>query len=149
MLRKKRVGQIIYATVNGNVQLAGQSVATTTPFWQTEPPLTVPFKVQNTGNTDFVDTVGITVRDLFGSVKYQTTKDYYVLPSTTRSMNVEWASAAWFGIYRVDTQQTFLGKTDKGSSLVLIMPRYVPILLLIIVAIGVTYAILRRRNSKK
>lgn len=147
VVRKKRVGSLMYATVNGDVKLEGSIVGSQNSFWQFEPPLHATVSAKNTGNTHFTDTAQLVVRDVFGNIKYQTTKDFQILPNTTRVMNLNWDNASWFGLYRVQTQQKFLDKTDSSEAYVLIMPRFMPALFIVIVIAGGVYALARRRKK--
>lgn len=149
VVRKKRVGAIVYATVNGEYRNTGQAAGGSIPFWQVQPPLHTTVAVKNTGNTDFADETRLTVKDIFGNVKYDVAKSYQVLPDTTRSINLDWDRASWFGFYKVETQQKFLDKTVKNEGYVLLMPRYMPIALLAVLIIGGLYAYRGRRKSKK
>lgn len=146
VVRKKRVGSIVYATVNGNTQLAGEHLETIVPFWQLQPPLTVTSRVKNTGNTDFADTVRLTVKDVFGNTKFDTTKEFQILPQTTRKMTLKWDDATWFGLYNVSTTQKFLDKTHAQSNYVLIVPRYVIVVVLGLMVVGGGYAWYRRKK---
>ncbi len=147
VIRKKRVGSIIYATVNGTYRTGGQVTGSEIPFWQVQPPLHSTVSAHNSGNTDFTDTVRLTVRDVLGNVKYGMTKDYQILPDTSRTMVLDWKESSWFGLYKVETQQEFLGKTVKNEGYVLMMPRFIPIALLVVIVIGGVYAWIRRRKS--
>ncbi len=147
VVRKKRVGTIVYATVKGDVKRAGESLDGDIPFWQVEPPLRATVVAKNTGNTHFTDTIQLVVRDIFGNVKYKTVKDYKVLPDTTRTIDIEWQNASWFGLYNVETQQEFLDSTTTSQGLVLMMPRYIPVSLLAIILIGGVYVAVRRQKK--
>ncbi len=147
VVRKKRVGAIIYATVNGAVKLVGNGAGGEIPFWQVQPPLRATVAAKNTGNTHFTDKIKLTVRDVLGNVRYQSTKDYQVLPGTTRTVETNWESAPWFGFYRVETEQKFLDKTIQSSGYVLMMPRLLPVLLVVMVIIGGVYASYRRNKK--
>ena len=146
VLRKKRVGSIIYATVNGSYKNEGTANEVDIPFWQVQPPLHVSMKAKNTGNTDFIDTTRVVVKDVFGRVKHDATKDYVVLPQTTRKINSDWTGASWFGLYKVDVEQKVLGKTTASSGYVLMMPRYLPVALIVILLIGGLYAAYHRKK---
>ena len=149
VVRKKRVGSLMYATVNGTYRNTGESAGGEIPFWQPQPPLHTSVAVKNTGNTDFTNNTRITVRDVFGNIKYDAAKPYQILPETTRTISLDWEKSPWFGLYRVETQQQFLDQTVKNSGYVLMMPRYMPAALLIILIIGGLYAWSSRRKSKK
>lgn len=149
VVRKKRVGSIIYATVNGKFRNTGEVAGSSIPFWQVQPPLHTTVAAKNTGNADFADETRLTVKDVFGNVKYDISKTYQVLPDTTRTINLDWDQASWFGFYKVETQQKFLDQTVKNEGYVLLMPRYMPIALLVVLVIGGLYAYFGRRKSKK
>lgn len=146
--RKKRVGMLLYATVNGKVINEGEVLGTDVPFWQQQPPLAATLRVKNDGNTDFIDTTVITVKDVFGNTKYQATKDFTVLPGTTRKINLEWPGASWFGLYKVEIAQTVLGQKSESGGYVLMLPRYIPVLFLVLIIIGGVYAWMRRGKKK-
>ena len=147
VVRKKRVGTLLYATVNGKVINEGEVVSTTIPFWQQQPPLTATMRVKNTGNTDFTDDTVITVKDIFGNTKFQATKQHTVLPNTTRKIVLEWPGSSWFGLYNVEVSQKVLGETSRTSGYVLMLPRYIPLLAVGVLAIGGVYAWLRHRKK--
>lgn len=146
VIRKKRVGSIIYATVNGSYETKGEALDSEIPFWQVEPPLRVSMRAKNTGNTDFSDKTVMTVKDVFGNVKFRIEKELLVLPKTTRKIDMEWKNANWFGLYNVETSQEILGKTTTSSGYILMMPRYLPIILLVIIVIGGVYVFIRRKK---
>lgn len=147
VVRKKRVGSILYATVNGQYTTSGEVTSTSIPFWQLQPPLHADSTVKNTGNSDFTNDITYTVKDVFGNVKYKEVKQYTVLPQTTRAFSLEWKDASWFGLYNVELEQTVLNKKTADSGYVLILPRYIPILLIVFVLIGGGYAWFRRKNT--
>jgi hypothetical protein len=146
VIRKKRVGMIIYATVNGNYKTEGKALGGDIPFWQFQPPLHTTVTAKNTGNTDFDDELMITVKDVFGNVKYREKKEYVVLPQTTRVMDLDWKDAPWFGLFSVEVQQTVLGTSSTKNGYVLMMPRFLPIIVVIVITVGGVYAAYRRRR---
>jgi hypothetical protein len=147
VIRKKRVGSIIYATVNGQYKNAGEALSAEIPFWQVQPPLHTSVSVKNTGNADFITETRMAVKDVLGNVKYETTKQHPVLPQTTRKITIDWVGASWFGLYKVDLAQKVLGKTTTTSGYVLMMPRYLPIALLVVILIGGIYAWYRHKKQ--
>lgn len=147
VMRKKRVGDILQATVEGTAVQKGQVVSSDATFWQTVPPLTATSRVQNSGNTDFQANTVLTVKDVFGKVKYQLAKDYTVYPGTTRKIALSWTNAPWFGLFHVEQTITVLGQTSHVSNLVLIAPRWLPAVLVLIIVAGVVYGLVRRRRT--
>lgn len=147
VVRKKRVGTILYSTVNGQFTTTGQLEKTNIPFWQTQPPLHAESIVKNTGNSDFTNDTIYTVKDVFGNIKFKETKQYTILPQTTRKMAFDWTRSSWFGLYKAELEQTVLGKKTTDSGYVLMMPRYLPILLLVGMIIGGAYVWFRRKKK--
>jgi hypothetical protein len=149
LARKKRVGAIVYATVNGDVHLSGEKVTTSIPWFQSSAPLKVVASVKNTGNSDFTTRVTYEVSDVFGSVKYNLQSDYVILPSTTRDMTLSWADAPWFGLYKARVTTTFLETTSVVESYVLIMPIWLVLLVSGMVVAGGAYAGWRRSHRTR
>ncbi|QHN42374.1 hypothetical protein GII36_00680 [Candidatus Mycosynbacter amalyticus] len=146
--RKKRVGMIIYASVNGQTINKGEIVGNQVQFWQTQPPMKATATARNEGNVDFVDKVTFAVKDMFGNPKYVITKEYPVLPQTTRSIGLEWPQSPWFGLFKVEIQQQFLDKELTSTHYVLMMPRLLPVLLIALLVIGGGVALLHRKKRK-
>lgn len=144
VIRKKRVGSLLHVTVNGEYKMGGEALGAAIPFWQLQPPLTATVDAKNTGNAEYINTAQLTVRDVFGNIKYDAKKEFIILPQTTRTMRLEWQKSNWFGLYKVEVKQTVLGKTSTYNGYVLMMPRYLPIALLVFVVIGGVYAWFRR-----
>lgn len=144
--RKKRVGMILYASVNGQTINKGEPLGNQAQFWQIQPPMKATAKVRNDGNVDFVDKVTFAVKDMFGNPKYVVVKEYPVLPQTSRTIALEWPESPWFGLFKVEIQQKFLDKELTTSHYVLMMPRLLPVLLLVLLLIGGGYALLRRKK---
>lgn len=146
VVRKKRVGMIIYATINGQFQMGGHSLGTSIPFLQFHAPLTASSRVKNTGNSDFVVSSTYRITDLFGGEKYRVDKDYVVLPQTTRLMTFAWDDAPWFGLFKAELKMSFLDQNSTTTKFVLLVPRWLLIVLAVTAAGGVIYALLRRKR---
>lgn len=143
LARKKRVGTILYATVNGDVHLSGAALGAHIGWFQSRAPLEVTSSVQNTGNSDFTAKVTYRVSDVFGSVKYSLESTYVILPETTRDMTLSWADAPWFGLYKARVTTAFLETNSVAESYVLIMPIWLVLLVGGMVVSGGIYAIWR------
>jgi hypothetical protein len=149
VVRKKRVGTIIYTNVNGSYINKGDFVDSSIPFWQLQPPLDAYVRVKNTGNSDFRDNVRYVVKDVFGNTKYDASKANPVLPQTTRKIPLAWGNAPWFGLFKVEISQKFLDKEQTTSGYVLMMPRFLPVVLVVLILIGGGYGIYHRRKKKQ
>lgn len=147
VIRKKRVGTIVLATIEGEVKRAGSVLSTGADWWQTRPPLTVNSRVKSTGNTDIQVTTQLKVSDLFGAVKYEAAKEFTVYPGTTRRIDQTWDTAPWFGLFRAEQTITVLGKSTTGTQYVLVAPRWLPITVFVLVIVGVVYGWRKRRTT--
>lgn len=147
VLRKQRVGSLLYAHVAGKTIERGSLLNTEATFWQQTVPLTVLSRVQNTGNIDFQAGVTLTVKDLFGSQKYKDTTSHIVFPGTTRKIASAWRSTPWFGLFQTEQSITILGKTSSSSHLVLIAPAWLLLALIIVIVAVAGYVLLK--NYKK
>jgi hypothetical protein len=143
--RKKRVGTIIYATVNGEYRVGGKFLSVSTPTFQFKPPLQSDITVENTGNTDFAVSMTHTVSDVFGNQKFTESKNYQVLPKTTRKTTLQWQQAPNIGLYKVTVSADFLDENTRRDTYVLMAPVWTYLLLLIGIVSIVIYFVLKAR----
>lgn len=146
VMRKKRVGSLLQATIEGTGTQRGQLLSSATSFWQTTPPLTATSRVESTGNTDFQATTNFTVKDMFGRTKYHLEKSLTVYPGTTRKITHSWEGAPWFGLFRVEQSTTVLGQTAQSSQYVLMTPRWLPVVFFLIIVAWIIYGRLHRQH---
>jgi hypothetical protein len=147
--RKNRVGNLLYVTVNGEHIEKGNLKGFVLPTWQTSAPMISSVRIENTGNVDFKAKVSTVAKDMFGRLKYTYTGEPAILPQTTRLAEMKWESAPNFGIFNVEQTAEFLNDKQQNSGLVLIAPKWAPIVIIIIIAAGAAYALLRRRNNRR
>ncbi len=143
--RNKRVGEVLYTTVNGTYTKGAEVPSASTPFVQLSPPLTSNTSVKNTGNTDFLATVSFKVSDIFGNQKYFEQKDYPVLPDSTRAITMQWTSSPQFGLFQTEVRTKALDKDVYTKSYVLMAPFWFYGVVAVMVVGGVIYALARRR----
>lgn len=147
--RKKRVGNLLYVTVNGAYKTSGELQEFILPFWQYRAPVESSARIKNTGNVDFKAKVNTTAKDLFGRTKFVYNGDPIVLPDTTRLAEMKWEKAPAFGLFNVRQTVEFLGQKHESGGFVLIAPRWFPVaLILILVATG-AYALYRKRHGRR
>lgn len=147
--RTKRVGAILYMSVKGDVRTGGRLESVDVPFFQFNRPLTTAQRVKNSGNIDFTANTAMTVYDVFGGVKFKTTREYPVLPSTIRRAVVEWPDPSWIGLYKVDLTTSVLDTTASSTHYVLFVPVWVYLTLAILIGARVLYAVARRKQNHK
>jgi hypothetical protein len=108
----KRVGVLVYLTVTGNVISSGNVAGYDVPVIHTQAPLQAGIRIQNTGNVHFDATVSLVVSDMFGNTKTTLETTNLIFPKSTRKLELDWAKAPSFGIFRVAGTVTYLGKTQ-------------------------------------
>lgn len=147
VVRKKRVGSILYATVDGDVTLSGKSEGTSIPFFQFNAPLTITERVSNSGNTDFIVKTTVEAADIFGGVKYRGQRESAVLPSTTRNVVSSWQNPSWIGLYKISYTSNFLDTKQSSTHLVLLVPVWVYATLGILIGARVLYVAAQRKKK--
>lgn len=145
--RNKRVGALLYANVKGDYIVGGETTKLEIAGLQSVPPMVAKTNTKNTGNSDFINTVGMKVSDVFGNLKYSAQQEYVVLPGTSRDITAQWANSPWLGIYKVEIHSSLLGKDTTKSSYVLMAPAWFYLTLFIILMAGATYAVVRWRKK--
>lgn len=143
--RNKRVGEVLYATVNGAYSKGVEVAQASTSFIQLLPPMTASTSVKNTGNSDFLATVSFKVSDIFGNQKYFEQKDYPVLPDSTRAITMQWAESPRFGLFQTEVRTKALDKDIYTKSYVLMAPFWFYGIVALMAVGGVIYALTRRR----
>ncbi len=120
--RKKRVGTIVYATIQGQYVQAGKELSTTISPLQIGGPVSGMLTVENTGNTDFTMTNSMTAWNIVGSEVYKKSHTRIILPKTTRDIPVKWENGPELGIFRIETTTDILGKQVAHQHWVLVAP---------------------------
>ncbi len=144
--RKKRVGAIVYATVDGRYRTGGSLRDISIPRLQLKTPLLTETRVENTGNTNFETDLKLTVADLFGNVKYTDTKAYQVLPETTRKMSLVWVQAPTFGLFKVSVSAKFLDENVTKEGYVLLAPLGAQLAVVGVLFAAIVYFVHKRRK---
>jgi hypothetical protein len=112
VITRKRVGMVVYLRVLGDAAEKGSVSAWDVPWIQTAP-FKADLKMANEGSVHYDAKVNVRVSDLFGGVKLAYTRDPVVLPQKIRSIPITWENGATFGLFKVDGEVTYLGKTEK------------------------------------
>lgn len=143
--RKKRVGAIVYATVKGDYITAGRQISANIDWLQLGGPITATLSVENTGNSDFVMTELIQVKNVLGGTVYEKSNERIVLPKTIRDVNLSWVNGPVMGLYNVKVESKVLAKVSTTTSWVLLMPMWI-LVVMVLAIIGIIYWAFRRRR---
>lgn len=144
--RNKRVGSVVYATVNGDYTTGADIARPGANPFQIYPPLTGTVSVKNTGNASFVTNVTFNVFDVFGNKKYSFQGDYDIMPESTRAIKLEWQESPSFGLYKVQINAKALEKNVSTETYVLMAPFWFYGIVAILVVGGIMYAVARRKR---
>lgn len=112
VITRKRVGMVVYLRVLGDAIEKGSISSWSVP-WVQEAPFKADIKMANEGSVHYHAKVTVRVSDLFGGVKLTYTRDPVVLPQKVRSIPVVWENGATFGLFKVEGDVQYLGKTEK------------------------------------
>ena len=135
--RQKRVGAIVYASVDGDVIRKGRLVSSMIPWIKLGDAPSVGLTYENTGNVHFTSSSTIKVKSITGAKIYEKTAEYIILPKTTRDVDLKWENGSTLGLYQVETESDVLGKKTSKSSYVLATPPWFLLVTLgVVVAIG-------------
>jgi hypothetical protein len=112
VITRKRVGMVVYLRVLGDVVEKG-SIATWDVPWIQEAPLNATLRMANEGSVHFQSKVKVSVSDLFGGVKFTYERHPEIIPQKVRKIPIVWEKGATFGLFKVDGEVSYLGKTEK------------------------------------
>jgi hypothetical protein len=143
--RQKRVGTIMYLTVDGKYRTGGEIVSQSATFLQFKQPLTTAIVAKNTGNADFLVKTKLTVSDVFGNPKYEAEKEYPILPASTRKSLFTWEQTPEFGLFKVSISSSLLDSTKTTTHYVLMAPLWGYLVLTIGILAAVMYVVSRRK----
>lgn len=153
--RKKRVGSLLYMTVNGDIKMSGKVDSWTTKFWQNKAPITSDLRIENTGNTHFQTDLSVSYSDIFGNKKFTLNQQALILPGTIRKLPIDWQNPPTFGIFKTSGEVKILGHTEQlPQKYIVYVPNwilYVALALIVIAIAGVTIKKVKKskRNGKK
>ncbi len=150
--RRKRVGALVYLTVNGDeLRRDGQLVSFDTPRWLRQGPITADLRLRNDGNVHFPVTGEVRLKNALGRVVHTAEVKSIILPDTTRKLAVELPAGQPVGLYKVEGEVGYLDKSsDLGSRWVLVAaPLWLGIWLAGLAAFIVLVIFLGRRRGRR
>lgn len=119
ILRKKRVGMLIYAQAKGDTNEAGTiAMELPSPLHFTNK-LTTYQRFINEGNTDITGTVSTAATSIFGKKLFSQKQQKVVLPDTTRRIPTEWKNLPSFGLVKLSQSAEFADEKATADRWVL------------------------------
>lgn len=150
VVRKKRVGSLLYMRIAGDVTEEGRLASWNVPLFQTKPPLKSDIRLKNGGNVHFQADVQVTYSNLFGKKQFELNQELLIMPGTTRRVPVAWEQPPYFGIFKAKGTVQYLGHQDElAEKWIILFP--VPLMagLAGMLALIVSYRAIKRRQRKK
>lgn len=145
-----RVGNILYITVNGDVETKGEATGNDIPFFTFSSSVPIGVKVSNNGGVHFETKATFRVTDFRGNEVFKSEVDRFVLPGTIRDISTSWDTPLPFGIYTVERSATVAGETVTLDSkkVVVISPWF---LFCVVIFLGsiITLLVMRINQRKK
>ena len=145
----QEVGMLIFARVQGNIRQQGRIVSQEIRRFYLSLPLSATARLENTGNLDFNVTNKFTVQTLLGKTVYTKTRQDTILPKTYRDTEITWDQTPAIGIFKATQEMSFLGKTTSVSKIVVVVPIWLIILSLLIIAAVVFVHIMSVRRKRR
>ena len=145
-----RLGMPVFASTNGTDRLAGEVFGAKIPFLQFGSQSRFSFRAKNTGNTHTKVNSSLEIKDLFGNVKYRETKDGLLVAPEIDNKIVEfvWKQSPLIALMNVTLKASMLNSSINQTKLVLFVSPIFLIILLIIIILGVVYAINHKAKYK-
>jgi hypothetical protein len=144
--RKKRVGSLLYVTVDGNLINSGSLEGWDAKLWQKSKPIGAAIRIKNDGNVHFQVNSQVTFSNLFNKPRLQLNQEQFVLPGTTRRIIANMEKTPAIGIYRVSGTVSFLDKKETlPSKWIILLPIQVVNLFIAAVALLVAWQVLKPR----
>lgn len=154
---KKRVGTIIYATVNGETRQQGSNSPFRLPKFIISRPISTKWTVENTGNTDFEVEYDFVVENSSGDELFNRNKTLTVLPDTSRDISVGWVKDELidgddippsFGVYRAKFSYSYLGSSETLEQTIVILQWWHIAVGALAVAVIIAVVVLKVKKSR-
>jgi hypothetical protein len=146
---ESQLGLPIYSRVGGETREGATLTSQDIPSFLWSPPIVTHSTINNTGNVDAVAEYHLIVKNIFGRLIYDYTKDGHILPNAPRDMELKWDKTPLFGVYKVQQQikvkDEIIGNIEKT---VFVVPIWLVIIPPILIA-GFVVIKLKTRKSKR
>ena len=152
----KEISIIMYGKVGGDNHPCGKIISTKlSPFLLFSPPVKAESVIQNCGRIHFPVEQNVVFKDIFGNVAHEakrtvdTNSANLVLPNDQRTISLNWEEAPALGLFKVFYEVNLFGETRTEEKWVLIIPIYLIIIIVVGIALLVTWLVLKRKGRKQ
>lgn len=148
--RKKRIGTLLYMTVDGDLIEKGKVESWQADLIQTKPPLNTDLRLKNDGNVHFQADLSASYTNIFGKKRFTLNQELLILPGTTRRIPITWQDSPYLGIYKVSGNVSFLNKKESlPEKYVVLLPMPVLASVAGIVAIVIISTVFKKKRANK
>lgn len=147
IMRKKRVGMLVYAKASGDTIEKGSATVTKLPFFQIGSEVTFESRLRNDGNTDLTGKVSVRATPLFSGAAFSQTQEKVVLPNTTRRVAIKWNGLPALGLMKVTQHVELAGKTAMSEQWLLLSSPVWLLGILVTIATLITGGLYARKRS--
>lgn len=148
----KRVGLVMYSTVEGKTRKEGKVIENKVPSFKFQSPVTASSVVENTGNVHATATYTLQVFPLFGGEEVYSNEDKpdtrTILPETKRYNEIQWEGAPALGIFKVKQTVNFLGQDSVTEKIVFLCPIWFLFIILLLIFVIIFWIINRVRGRR-
>jgi len=150
-----RLGYRMFAFNPVGARIDADLISTRVDRLQFQRPLSARANVRNNGNIDFFAKTTMTVSSLSGREVHSEERNHVVMPETTRTIESGWEGSPHLGIFRVRYEVVLeaiegqLLETRTIERVVIIMPLFLFVLILVILAALVVFLVMRIRKSSE
>lgn len=147
--RRKRVGSLVYLTVNGaDVRRSGELLELDVPRWQKQAPVTASLRLRNDGNVHYTATGKLWLKNITGKTVHEAPIDSTILPGTTRKIAIDLPGAKQMGLYKVEGGVEFLDQKHGFGSrwVVVVAPLWLGVWLAGLLLLVIAMILLGRRR---
>lgn len=146
--RKKRVGNLLYMSVQGEVEESGLLLTFEAPLWQTSSPVSSMLRIKNEGNVHFTADYNVQYKNIFGKTHFEIEKESLIMPGTTRQIPLIFEDTPYFGIFRVGGTVEFLDTTEQLPTRYVVLLPYPLLIGIVVVVLAVLLSAMKRRSSR-
>ncbi len=147
---RKRVGSLVYITVNGEVKKSGSLTGGALPSFSFAKTIPLMVRVANDGGIHFTSAITFLVTNAAGKEVYKDDLERIILPSTEREIASNWAVTSPVGIYTVHREVIVADELVKldDQKIIVISPWFL-FFLIAFISSTATLIVLRAKQRKR
>ncbi len=138
----------IFAEVSGETVKDAEIINLDTNTIVIDGKVTASAAVKNIGNVDINPTLSLKIETLSGETVFEDAKVAMVFPENDTNVKVEWPETPMIGVYNLTTVINILGKQSMIKKTIFIIPSWVIVIFLVLIATIVAFVIRSKKCAK-